>query len=53
MMELKGKEDKAWSLHKPARKGDIAISGANIAKIKKELGFKSKYTIGQGLKLMN
>lgn len=46
---LSGKRGKISPLHKPKREGDILLSGADIAKIKKELGFMPKYTIKQGL----
>jgi len=52
IMSLKAKKNKLLPIYKPARKGDIAFSGANISKIKKELSFQPKYTIKQGLKLM-
>lgn len=51
IMTLKGKKDKLFPTYKPKRVGDIELSGANISRIKRELGFKPKYTIEQGLRL--
>jgi len=50
--EVKGRKEKIAPLYKQARKGDIEFSGADISKIRKELGFLPKYTIKQGLKRM-
>ena len=39
-------------IHKSARTGEILYSVANIAKSQKELGFKSKISLNDGLKLL-
>lgn len=52
IMTLKDKRDKLFPIYKPKRVGDIQLSGANISRLKKELGFKPKYTLREGLKLM-
>jgi UDP-glucose 4-epimerase len=54
MVDLKERKDKIKPLYKPKREGDIQFSGANISKIKNELGFIPKYKIKEGLlKLIN